>query len=102
VNVAGGNTFTNVKGTFVSRGCTGCHVSMSTSPPSWIDETVSGLTLHQRVTARVDATDPANSLMLICPAEGTCGMGQQNGFHAGDLSSYSLFLNWIMDGTPDN
>jgi mono/diheme cytochrome c family protein len=101
VNVASGNTFTNVKNAFVNRGCTGCHVTGSTSPPSWDTDVVGGLTLYQRVTARVSA-DPAQSLILTCPSDGTCGMGQQAGFHGGDLSSYSLFLNWIMDGTPNN
>jgi hypothetical protein len=105
VNVASGNTFTAMKTTFVNRGCTaaGCHQSGSTAPPSWVDETVSALTLYQRVLARVaDPGNPANNLILICPAEGTCGMGQQPGFHDLDVSSYAQFLNWVIDGTPNN
>jgi hypothetical protein len=104
VSVAGGNTFGAVTSTFGTRGCTagGCHSTGSVSPPSWVNETVSGQTLYQRVTARVTTAAPASSLIVVCPAEGTCGMGQQTGFHAGDTSSYTQFLNWIVDGAPNN
>ncbi len=104
VDVTVGNAFTNMKSTFVSRGCTsaGCHQSGSTLPPSWVDETVGVLTLYQRVTARVNATDPASSLIVTCPSGGTCGMGQQTGFHDADVTSYTQFLNWIIDGAQNN
>ena len=104
VNVTSGNTFTDMKSTFVSRGCTGagCHVSGSTVPPSWVDETVGVLTLYQRVTARVNGTDPANSSIVVCPSGGACGMGKQPGFHDADVSSYTQFLNWIIDGAQNN
>ena len=97
-------TFTQVKATLVSRGCTagGCHSSGSTVPPSWVDETVTGQTLYQRVLADVSAAAPATSLMVVCPAEGTCGMGQQTGFHTGDTTSYLQFLNWIIGGALNN
>ena len=104
VNVTAGNAFTNMKSTFVSRGCTsaGCHQSGSTIPPSWVDETVGVLTLYQRVTARVNGTDPASSLIVTCPSDGLCGMGQQTGFHDADVTSYTQFLNWIIDGAQNN
>ena len=106
VNVPANATFTNVAATFPARGCTsaGCHQSGSVTPPSWVNETVNGLTLYQRVTARVGATglaDPATSLLITCPAEG-CAMSQQPGFFDGDTTSYTLFLNWIIGGALNN
>jgi hypothetical protein len=95
-------TFTTMKSRFVSLGCTGCHSSGSVTPPSWVDETVGGLTLYQRVTARVNATDPAQSFIVRCPSQGDCGMGQQTGFTNSNLTNYDEFLNWIMSGAPNN
>jgi mono/diheme cytochrome c family protein len=104
---ANGITFTTMKTRFVSLGCTGCHSSGSITPPSWVDETVviSGVptTLYQRVTARVDSTNPAASLIVRCPSIGNCGMGQQPGFFGStNPTNYSEFLNWIISGAPDN
>jgi hypothetical protein len=107
VNVPANATFTNVAATFPARNCTqaGCHVAGSTSPPSWVSgDVVGGLTLYQRVTARVGASglqDPATSFLITCPAEG-CAMPQQTGFFDGDTSSYTLFLNWIIGGALNN
>jgi mono/diheme cytochrome c family protein len=95
-------TFTTMKSRFVSLGCTGCHSAGSVVPPSWVDETVGGLTLYQRVTARVNATDPALSPIVKCPSRGDCGMGQQGGFTNSNLTNYNEFLNWIMSGAPNN
>jgi hypothetical protein len=95
-------TFTTMKSRFVSLGCTGCHSSGSVTPPSWVDETVGGLTLFQRVTARVNATDPAQSNIVRCPSRGDCGMGQQTGFTNSNLTNYNEFLNWVMSGAPNN
>jgi hypothetical protein len=95
-------TFTTMKSRFVTLGCTGCHSSGSVTPPSWVDETVGGLTLFQRVTARVNATDPAASLIARCPSQGDCGMAQQGGFTNSNLTNYNEFLNWIMSGAPNN
>jgi hypothetical protein len=91
-----------MKSRFVTLGCTGCHSSGSVTPPSWVDETVGGLTLFQRVTARVNATDPAASLIARCPSQGDCGMAQQGGFTNSNLTNYNEFLNWIMSGAPNN
>jgi hypothetical protein len=102
VNVAAGNTFTAMKTTFVTRGCTGCHSIVGGISPSWADEMQSGLTLYQRVTARVNVTDPTSSSILVNPAEGNPSMGQQTGFFDADTSSYTQFLNWIIDGAPNN
>src|SRR4029077_2273560 len=99
---ANGITFTTMKSRFVSLGCTGCHSSGSVTPPSWVDETVGGLTLYQRVTARVNATDPAQSFIVRCPSQGDCGMGQQTGFTNSNLTNYNEFLNWVMSGAPNN
>jgi hypothetical protein len=99
---ANGITFTTMKARFVSLGCTSCHSSGSVTPPSWVDETVGGLTLFQRVTARVNATDPAQSFIVRCPSQGDCGMGQQTGFTNSNLTNYNEFLNWIMGGAPNN
>ena len=95
-------TFTTMKGRFVSLGCTGCHSSGSTIPPSWVDETVGGLTLYQRVTNRVDSINTTASLILRCPAQGDCGMGQQTGFTNANSTNYTEFLNWIISGVPNN
>jgi len=95
-------TFTTMKGRFVSLGCTGCHSSGSISPPSWVDETVSGQTLYQRVLGRVNATDPAQSLIVRCPSQGDCGMAQQGGFTDSNRTNYNEFLNWVMSGAPNN
>jgi mono/diheme cytochrome c family protein len=105
VQVAAGNTFTLMKNTFVSRGCTtgGCHDG-GTTTPSWEDEVHLGQTLHQRVFARVTASglaDPATSLIITCPSQG-CAMSQQTGFHSSDTSSYTQFLNWIINGAPND
>ncbi len=100
---ANGITFATMKTRFVSLGCTGCHSSGSVVPPSWVDETVNGLTLYQRVTARVDSTNTAASLIVRCPSIGDCGMGQQNGFFGStNPTNYSEFLNWIISGVPNN
>jgi len=106
VNVPATATLTSMVGTFSSRGCTaaGCHQSGSVNPPSWVNETVNGLTLFQRVSARVGLTgldDPTTSLLITCPAEG-CAMGPQPGFNGGDTSSYTQFLNWIIGGALNN
>jgi len=99
-------TFTTMKSRFVSLGCTGCHSSGSVTPPSWVDETVvvSGtpLTLYQRVTNRVDSINTTASLILRCPAQGDCGMGQQTGFTNANSANYTEFLNWIISGVPNN
>jgi hypothetical protein len=96
-------TFTTMKARFVSLGCTSCHSSGSTTPPSWVDETVGGLTLYQRVTNRVDLTNTAASLIVRCPSQGDCGMGQQSGFYnSTSLTNYNEFLNWIISGAPNN
>jgi mono/diheme cytochrome c family protein len=95
-------TFTTMKSRFVSLGCTGCHSAGSTVPPSWVDETVGGLTLYQRVTARVDSTNTTASLIVRCPAQGNCGMGQQTGFTNANSTNYTEFLNWIISGVPNN
>jgi hypothetical protein len=95
-------TFTTMKSRFVSLGCTGCHSAGSTVPPSWVDETVGGLTLYQRVTARVDSTNTTASLIVRCPAQGDCGMGQQTGFTNANSTNYTEFLNWIISGVPNN
>jgi hypothetical protein len=67
-----------------------------------VDETVGGLTLYQRVIARVDATNTAASLIVRCPSQGDCGMGQQTGFTNSNLANYNEFLNWIISGAPNN
>jgi hypothetical protein len=95
---ANGITFATMTSRFVSLGCTGCHFSGSVTPPSWVNETVGGLTLYQRVLARVNLTDPAQSLIVRCPAQGDCGMGQQGGFTDANSTNYLEFLNWIMGG----
>jgi hypothetical protein len=96
-------TFTTMKSRFVTLGCTGCHSSGSVTPPSWVDETVGGLTLYQRVIARVDSTNTAASLIVRCPSQGDCGMAQQSGFYnSTSLTNYNEFLNWIISGAPNN
>jgi hypothetical protein len=68
-----------------------------------VDETVSAQTLYQRVTARVvDPSNPANNSIVTCPSDGLCGMSQQLGFHDADVTSYTQFLNWIIDGAQNN
>jgi hypothetical protein len=96
-------TFTTMKSRFVSLGCTGCHSTPGTATrPSWEDVTDGGLTLHQRVIARVNSTDPTQSFIVRCPAQGDCGMGQQGGFTNANPANYTEFLNWIMGGALNN
>jgi len=95
-------TFTTMKSRFVSLGCTSCHIAGSVSPPSWVDEPTPGA-LYSRVLARVDANNPAASLIVRCPSQGDCGMGQQSGFYnTTSVTNYNEFLNWIMSGAPNN
>jgi hypothetical protein len=94
--------FSTLKTRFVSLFCTTCHVTGSTNPPSWVDEPTTAA-LYARVFARVNTTDPATSLIVRCPAEGWCGMGQQNTFFGNaNPTKYSEFLNWIVGGAPNN
>jgi len=93
-------------------GCTGCHVATSVTPPSWDVNDPDRASLYARVTARVNATDPARSLIVTCPAESTQSldchnppaalMGQQTGFNGGNTTNYTEFLNWIISGAPNN
>jgi len=94
-------TFTTMKNRFITLGCTSCHVAGSVSPPSWVDEPTAGA-LYARVLARVNATDPAASLIVRCPSQGDCGMAQQGGFTNSNLTNYNEFLNWVMSGAPNN
>jgi hypothetical protein len=96
-------TFTTMKGRLNNTlGCATCHVAGSVTPPSWVDEPVANA-LYNRVIARVDANNPAASLMVRCPSQGDCGMGQQSGFYnSTSLTNYNEFLNWIMSGAPNN
>jgi hypothetical protein len=95
-------TFTTIKSRFVSLGCTGCHSSGSVNPPSWVDEPVANA-LYNRVLLRVNSTDPTQSLIVHCPAQGDCsGMGQQAGFTSANSTNYTEFLNWIISGVPNN
>jgi hypothetical protein len=103
------NTSTGVAGILQigGRGCAGCHDGTNASP-SWIDD--GGL--FTRVSGGFfNTTDPARSLILICPSESTKGvdclntataMQQQNGFIDTDSSSYTLILNWIIGGAGNN
>jgi hypothetical protein len=94
--------FSTIKTRFVSLFCTTCHVTGSVNPPSWVDEPTTAA-LYARVFARVNTTDPALSLIVRCPAEGWCGMGQQNTFFGNaNPTNYSEFLNWIVGGAPNN
>jgi len=102
------NTSVGVAGIFQTngRGCTGCHDG-SFATPSWIDS--GSPTLYTRVTSGfVNTTDPARSLILACPSEGSqvcaslAGMPQQSGFTDADSSSYNVILNWIIGGAPNN
>jgi len=77
-------------------GCTGCHVATSVTPPSWDVNDPNRAALYARVTARVNGTDPARSLIVTCPAESTQSldchnppaalMGQQTGFNGGNTT----------------
>lgn len=114
-------TFTNVKSVLQNAGgCGSCHL-YSISPVPFVavgtnaspagaapafDNAVdsSGFSLYQRITARTNATDPAQSRFLECPSH-SCNAGTmpaQAGFQPGDLNDYNLFLNWIIGGAPNN
>ena len=89
--------------------CTACHINGGSAVPSWANETVGGRTLYQRLVVDspsfyVNTADPATSVILICPGEGTCDatMGQRPGFHGGNTADYVTIMNWIIDGAPNN
>ncbi len=90
-------------------GCNACHdlgatafVPVGGGQPSFTDiSDLGGNSLHARVSARGDPTNPAASLLIDCPANGCRTMGAGHvGFGPIDFSNYNLFLNWIIGGTP--
>lgn len=112
VGVPANRTFTNVKAVLTNPAeCNSCHDLGSTAfvpvgggQPSWTNVSDgSGNTLYQRVAARADLTNPAQSLLVDCPSNGCRTMGSgHTGFGGGDFSNYNLFLDWIIGGALNN
>jgi len=55
--------------------------------------------------SRVDFNDPENSLLLTKPNNKHHFGGLREGFEVdnpANRQNYDLFLNWIMEGAPEN
>ncbi|VAW55599.1 hypothetical protein MNBD_GAMMA05-2168 [hydrothermal vent metagenome] len=96
------------------RECNHCHsVAGGTGTPIpgvpvyWndVDNDAADRTFYEEVLARVDFNDPENSLILTKPSNAHHYGGLRGGFEVSNPANrqnYDLFLNWIMEGAPEN
>ena len=99
----------NAAGSDVKQ-CSECHVLGGAGivgvPVYWNDlQPITGTTFYQEVLARVDFNDPENSLILTKPSNNHHYGGLRGGFEVDNPSNrhnYDLFLNWILEGAPEN
>jgi hypothetical protein len=99
------------------KSCDECHqdvaagaVAIAGVPVYWRDvqpatgDTVANA-LYREILSRVDFNDPENSLLLTKPSNNHHFGGLREGFEVGNPANrqnYDLFLNWIMEGAPEN
>ncbi len=98
-------------GGFDGKQCNECHSGTDGGridgvPVFWGDtQPASGTTFYQEVLARVDFQDPENSLILTKPSNSRHYGGLRGGFEVdnpANRQNYDLFLNWILEGAPEN
>ena len=83
--------------------CMACHVSGGTGVPGVPVFYSDSPTLYQDILKRVNFDKPELSPLLLKPSGSHHFGGMRAGFGvAGDLSSYDLFLNWILQGAREN
>ncbi len=98
------------------RHCNECHsIDGSTTgtqvdgiPVFWVDDALqpsTGSTWYKEVLARINFSDPVNSLLLTKPSNNHHYGELRGGFdvdNPGDRYNYDLILNWILEGAPEN
>jgi len=100
-------------GGFDGKECNQCHSGTDAGkiagvPMFWEDDVsqpVTGTTFYEEVLARVDFNDPENSLILTKPSKNHHYGGLRGGFEVdnpANRANYDLFLNWILEGAPQN
>lgn len=97
-------------GGFDGKECTECHTGVASDaeglPMFWTDsQPLTGSTFFEEVRSRIDFNDPENSLLLTKPSDNHHYGGLRGGFEVDNPSNrhnYDLFLNWIMEGAPEN
>jgi len=99
-------------GGFDGNECNQCHSAADGSkidgvPVFWndVDNDPADRTFYEEVILRVDFNDPENSLILTKPSNNHHYGGLRGGFEVGNPANrhnYDLFLNWILEGAPEN
>jgi len=94
------------------KACSDCHsqtdVGIAGVPVIWQDDDqqpATGTTFYEEVRARIDFNDPVNSLLLTKPSNNHHYGGMREGFEVdnpANRQNYDLFLNWILEGAPEN
>lgn len=99
-----------------SKACDECHQdamgagSIGGVPVYWRDaQPTSGDTaanaFYQEIRSRIDFRDPENSLLLTKPSNNHHFGGLRQGFEVdnpANRQNYDIFLNWILEGAPEN
>lgn len=109
----GDDANSSLSGTNGQKACEECHASntdggISGVPVFWrtdASQPGTGTTFYEEVLARVDFKDPENSLLLTKPSGNHHYGGQREGFEIDNPANrqhYDLFLNWILEGAPEN
>jgi mono/diheme cytochrome c family protein len=96
----------DIRPLLATQTCTSCHSSGPGGVPGipvyWsdeIDDDGKGVTLYQRVMARVNLKEPENSRLLARPTSLTHGGGLLlNMANAQDAADYNTIVNWIREG----